>query len=116
MSEGDHREEKILIVEDKIQIIPRSILTQRAPAFIKKLQDSKASLQQAWNKSHCSSLMTPLKWDKHPFFEYLSDIYEERKSFYNNLFFVEGVIFEELLWLGSDEKMIIEEHFILYRS
>lgn len=73
MLEGNHKEKVIpSTIEDEVQIIPPLLLAQRVPAFIKTLQDSTLHYNKLWTKRPHSSLGTPFKCEKHPFFEDLS--------------------------------------------
>lgn len=57
---------------------------------------------------------TPLKFKMCPIFEDLSNIFEEIKSFRNNIFLVEGNVFEDFSFDWAQmKKMIVKE---LYHS
>lgn len=91
--EGNSEEEAIpSIAEDKVQIISPPAPTQQTLMFFKNLQDSAPSYNKVRTKRPCSSIGTLLKCEKHPFFED-SLIFQKKKSFYNNIFSVEGNIF-----------------------
>lgn len=94
--EGDHREEIIsTMAEDEVQIIPLPVSTQQVPSFIKNLQNSTPNYDKFGPKRHHSSIGTPLKCNKHPFLKDLSDIFEEIRTFDDNISSVEGDIFED---------------------
>lgn len=104
-----YREEATLpIVKDEVQSPPfdsittSSCIRQDSPGFY-------AILQYALGQR---GLIFPLKCEKHPFSEDISDISEELKSIYSNLFSVEGDIFENcsFAWVQM-RKIILEELF-----
>lgn len=72
--EGDYTEEEIPITEDEVQIIPSPTLPRQFPVIVETLQDSMPHYNKLRMKGHHSSLVTPIKSEKNPFFEDLPNI------------------------------------------
>lgn len=115
LPEGDHIEEAIQwIIEDEVKTIPFLAPAQQTPACIKNLQDSTPYNNKLRTLRSRSSMGTPLKFEIYPFFEDLSNIFEEITSFHNNIYLVEGNVFEDFSFDWAQmRKMVVEE---LYHS
>lgn len=82
----EHKEETTSsMAEDEVQIIPATVSAQQTPSFIEITSDSASNYDKLETKKPRSSKEIPLKCKERPFFEDLSDIFEELRAFYDNI-------------------------------
>lgn len=95
---------------DEVQLIPPPTPIHQPPLFIKALQ-SMPHYDKLKMERPCISFMSHLKCETHPSFEGLSAISNDMKSFFDELFLVEGDIFDDCYVTGH-RKMRVEGLFV----